>query len=158
MAKLVVGFSRPSKFKIGSLAIRAWQGFTAYSHVYIKFNNKWLGVDVVYQASHGNVNCLEYSNFLATNIVVKEFEVEVTNEQVRDSVRSCIFLLQKPYGYWGLLKIVLKKLLGVKWEGDRNQSFHCSEFAAIICPNLALDMDPDFIEPVDLYKALEKVK
>lgn len=157
MSKMVVGFSRPKKFKIGSLFIRAWQGFTPYSHVYLKFENRWLGVDVVYQASHGSVNCIEYNNFISNNFIVKEFELLVDDDVIRNAVRSCIFLLQKPYGYLGLLKLVCKKLFKLNYKGDGTRSLHCSELACIICPRLLIDKDPDFVEPIDLYKQLEKV-
>jgi len=157
MSKIVVGFSRPRKFKIGSLFIRAWQGFTQYSHVYLKFENRWLGVDVVYQASHGNVNCIEYNNFINDNIIVKEFVLDASDDKIRQAVRSCIFLLQKPYGYFGLLKLVLKKAFNFSAKGDGTRSLHCSELACIICPDLMVDKDPDFVEPIDLYKYLEKV-
>lgn len=157
MPKMVVGFSRPKKFKIGSYFIRAWQGFVPYSHVYLKFENKWLGVDVVYQASHGAVNCVEYNNFISSNIVIDEFMIDMSDDSIRQAVRSCIFLLQKPYGYLGLFKLICKKLFKIEAKGDGIKSLHCSELACIICPDLAINKDPDFVEPIDLYNNLKKV-
>lgn len=148
---LAIGFSRPKCFKPGAQFIRAWQGWTPYSHVYIKVYSKYTDLWLVYQASHGDVNLVEYNRFAKENVIVDEFNFEVREERLRNMIREAQLLLQSPYGYLGLLKLGARKLLGVG-KGDGVRSFHCSELVARLLPEIKLqDIDPDFIEPKHVY-------
>ena len=157
MPSVIIGFSKPSnKFKVGSLAIRAWQGGTPYSHVYLAMYNPWADRTVVYQASHGDVNCISYDRFLDYNEVVEEFVLQMQTPALKSLMQYCISSLGAPYGFLGLLKIVLRRTFRkiFRVSGDGAKSYHCSEFVVRAMPNL-IKADADFVEPVDLYKALK---
>lgn len=151
MRSVIVGFSAPIKWKVGAEFIKLWQGGTPYSHVYLRTTAVLIKRDIIYQASHGDVNCISAPAFEEQNRVVAEFEYNIQDYDYVELLRYCVDELGKPYGYLGLLKIGLRKLFKIRGDGER--SFHCSEFAARAIKSLATK-DADFIEPVDLYKSL----
>jgi hypothetical protein len=151
MRTVIVGFSKPIKFKIGAEIIKLFQSGTKFSHVYLRFFSPIAQRHIVYQASHGDVNCLALGTFLQENEIVAEFEYEMDELRFVKFIQYCIDNLQKPYGYMGLILLALKKLVRVKGDGEK--SFHCSEFAARALPEFK-DGDFDFIEPVDLFEKL----
>lgn len=151
---ITIGFSKPKKFKAAAKLIMAWQR-APYSHVYLRVYNTFAEREMVYQASRGDVHCLTLANFLKENEIVAEFEYEVAREKAKDVVRYCVDNLQRDYGYAGLLLIMIKRLIPAL-RGDGKRTYHCSEFAARVFPEISAGMDPDFIEPIDLYRLLEK--
>jgi hypothetical protein len=156
MTKVIIGFSEPNKWMIGAAALKLWMR-APYCHVYLRVYSKYTSQWLVYHASHGMVHCITYTNFKAGNNIVREFNVWAGDEDLQATVRLAQQYLGQPYGYFGLLKLVLRRIgLGVK--GDKNRSSHCSEFIATLFPKLALKskIDPDFIEPTHLYAALEE--
>lgn len=156
MRAISIGFSRPKGFKPLAWFIQMWQGGTPYSHVYLRVHSSYTNETLVYQASHGLVNCMHYDNFLAKNVVVDEFVVDIDQEGLRYCLKRAQQLLGRPYGYLGLLKLGLRKI-GIKWPGDGLKTLHCSEFILTLFPDLS-GKRGDYIEPVDLYKVLENVK
>lgn len=158
---ITIGFSRPSSpYAVGSYAIRLWQGSTPYCHVYLKVYSSYTGEMLVYQASHGLVNCMNYENFLSKNVVVNEFVLSVDRDKLKNIVKVSQQLLGRPYGYAGLAVLLAAKLIGkwvpssAKW-GDGLATLHCSEFIGELMPELMSGANDDLLEPVDLYKALE---
>lgn len=129
-------------------------GWTPYSHVYIRVYSKMTGWWIVYQASHGMVHCMIYDTFKQQNYLVKEFEHHIEPMQLVSFLKTAQSLLGRPYGYWGLVKLALKRW-GWKTQGDDDATFHCSELIARLVPSLACG-DIDFIEPVHLYDKLDK--
>lgn len=155
MTKAIIGFSKPATWSFSAAAIMLWMR-TPYCHVYLRVYSKYSSQWLVYHASYGMVHCLTFANFKQKNVVVKEFNVFAEDSNLKATVRLAQQYLGQPYGYLGLIKLVLRRWgLGVK--GDHNRSAHCSEFIATLFPKLALKskIAPDFIEPQHLYKALE---
>lgn len=137
---MIVATSAPRKWKIGSALIKWYQGGTKYSHVLL------INGDMVYQASHGWVNCCYIENFLEENTIFDVYEVE-------DEVIDFEFVKQqigKRYSYMQILKIaisfVFKMLLGVKLRFSQNgdKRFICSEF---IGRAMNLPWVDDFTDP-----------
>lgn len=155
MKSVHIGFSVKNGFAPAACLIRAWQGGTDYSHVYLRVYSNYTDEMLVYQASHGLVNCMNYQNFLLNNKVIREFIVQLPDEDLKACIKKCQQLLGRPYGYKGLVKLAVAKVFKQKIQGDGENSFHCSELIATLFPKLAKDIDSDFIEPVDLYKHLE---
>lgn len=155
MKQVIVGFSRPRKCKLGSLAIRAWQGGTPYSHVYLRLYSQYTQQWLVYQASHGMVHLLSFANFSKANNTVAEFTVQLTEDQLRHAVTRMQELLGQPYGYLGLIRLVLSRVLPV--SGDGSRTFHCSELIATLFPEFAQGLQVDFVEPVHLFNHLSRV-
>lgn len=154
MKSVVVGFSSPKKWMLGSEFIKLWQGGAAYSHVYLKLKHEKLGREMIYQASRGSVNCVTAQVFLEKNKVIAEFEYNIEKSRYLELVRYCVDSLGRPYGYLGLIRIVIRKLFK-KIKGDGEKTEHCSEFAIRAAPELH-DVDPDFCTPKDLYNRLKK--
>ena len=154
MTEIVIGFSAPKSWMIGAEMIKFWMR-TPYCHVYLRVYSNYTGQSLIYQASHGMVHCLTAANFFTANTAVAEFTVPISEDNLRNTLRFAQQLLGQPYGYLGLIKLVLRKWFkGVK--GDGNKSFHCSEFIAKLFPQFIENCpQPDFIEPVHLYKVLE---
>lgn len=155
---VIIGFSKPKKWKIGAECIKLWSN-CAFSHVYIVEHRRYVGRTLVYQASHGNVNCISKENFLKENDVVSEFEIIISTCAYAKTIQYCIDSLGADYGQIGLIKIVLSKKF--KMHGDGSRTFHCSEFAIRAVPELKQylqsEIEPDFIEPVHLFAALNKM-
>lgn len=146
-----IGFSKPKKFKIGSWAIKTWMN-TPYSHVYLRVYSKYTEQDLVYQASHGMVNCMSFEVFRQNNVIVSEFYKEISPENLRNCVKKAQQLLGKPYGYLAVLRIALKEL-GLDITGDGTKTYVCSEFIARLFPEFFKE-DADFIQPKTLFEAL----
>lgn len=155
MSIAYIGFSKPNKWMIGAEAIKWWMS-TDYCHVYLRVYSRYTQQWLVYHASHGMVHMLLWDNFCANNIVVKEFQVDVHNTDLQNTVKKAQSLLGQPYGYIGLLKLVLRKVCPKLVRGDDLASFHCSEFIAVLFPQLAQNIDEDYIEPVHLFEALQR--
>jgi len=161
MREIIVGFSSPRSFKPGAELIKLWQGGTTYSHIYLKMYLKKYNRFMVYECSHGSVRCLEAFNWARQNKITKEFTCQISEEKLDKTVATCIDLLAKPYGYFGLLKLVLakicKKLFRSRWLsswGDGMRTFHCSEFIARLLPEAVeytTEKNPDHLEPVDIF-------
>lgn len=153
--EVIIGFSRPKHWKIGAECIKRWSK-SNFSHVYIVENRRYVGREIVYQASHGNVNCISKSNFLKENEIVAEFAVPMSTVDYCNTIQYCIDNLGADYGQIGLIKIVLSKKL--KLTGDGSKTFHCSELAIRAVPMLKFyltcQLEPDFIEPVHLEQCL----
>lgn len=150
---IVIGFSKPRKPMIGSSIIQKFDGDAPFSHVYLKVYTPYADRELVYQASHGYVNCITFWNFASGNKPVAEFAYEIREERHKEAVRYCMDRLGRPYSYIGLLKIAWKKLMGRVKNGDGEQSYVCSELAARALPEFFRG-DSDYATPMDLYKSL----
>jgi uncharacterized protein YycO len=154
--KLIIGASMPTTWKAGAELIKLYEG-VPYSHVYLRVYTTWTNRWLVYQASHGDVNCITFANFQNRNEVFAEWEVDLSDDKHKDVVGYCQDELQKPYGFFGLLKIALKKKF--KMSGDGDNTFHCSELITRAFPDIVNFIDeknPDFITPKHLVEALGK--
>lgn len=151
MSKVVIGFSAPIKRKIGAEAIKLWMG-TDFSHVFLQIYSKYTEQTLIYQASHGYVHLITAENFAKENKVIAQFDLQISDEKLKNTIKNAQQLLGRPYGYLGLLRLVLHKL-GTPIIGDGTKTFHCSELIATLFPEL-VTIDADFAEPVDLYRQL----
>lgn len=138
--KILIGFSRPRKFNIISWLIRAYMGFTPYSHTYIRFYMPGIQRWVIYEASHGDVHFEEFTNWTSRSQVIEEYDLVLDERHWHEVLQFCIDNSNKLYGFLTLIGILLKKKLGF----DGNKSFICSELVAkaIQIPNA-----DDFITP-----------
>lgn len=115
---MIIITSAPKKWKIGAELIKFYQK-TKFSHVAI------VKGDLVFQASHGYVNCVHITNFLKENEVVDRFYIST------ESVDMNFVKLQlgKKYSFWQVIQIAIDYLTGIKITiNNNNQKFICSEF------------------------------
>ena len=94
MRKIIIGFSTPKNFKLGSSIIRLFER-SKYSHIYIKMTpspNSKLPFSKIFQASHGDVNAMTFDRFLEGNKIVHEYVLEVTDDKYF-SFRAAILVI-----------------------------------------------------------------
>ena len=130
-----VATSSPIEWKIGAACIKLYQG-TEFSHILLIKDN------MVYQASHGYVNCILLSNFLKENKIINSYEVP--DESV--DMNFVLDQLGKKYSFWQLIRIAIKYLTNIKVT-VKNNKFICSEFVG---KALVLPWVDDFTDPKDI--------
>jgi uncharacterized protein YycO len=156
MRKILIGFSTPKKFKIGSQLIKLFEG-TEYSHVYIGMQpslNSKLPFTKVFEASYGDVHCLTYASFKEQNKIMHEYILEVEDEVYFGSANWLWSQLQKPYAFNQLLKIGLGITIGKK--GDN--SYICTELVGRMLKNylkIELHKSLDYIGMKDMKNIIE---
>jgi hypothetical protein len=153
MKKITVGFSKSkSIFKIGSTAIQIAEK-RDYSHAYITYFSEEKQCHMVAQASHGFVNEVPLEHFIQSNIVIKEYELAITDAQFKLALTFIGSKLGSIYSKMQIFLIAIKKLLKFeikKYNADKY--FICSEFAAIVCRILGIKVPDnlDYVTPSDL--------
>jgi len=154
--KIIIGFSTPKKFKLGSALIRLFEN-SDYSHIYIKMESSpksSLPFAKVFQASHGNVNAVAYDVFKESNHIFYEYEIDIEDEKYYEIATWLWYQLGKPYGFSQLLGIAFK----VKLSNNREDRFICSELAGMILKtflNYDISKSLDYIGLNDIKKILE---
>lgn len=130
--KIIIGFSRSkSVFKIGSLAIQLAEK-RKFSHAYFRYECPFTNLDIVSQASHGYVNEIEYSIFKEDNVVVEEYELQISNVEFQVLLLYLRSSLGKKYSKLTIFVISILKLLSIKKQIyiDGDQKDICSEYIA----------------------------
>lgn len=158
MKTIIVGFSHSTKaFAPFSLGLRAWDG-VPYSHVYFKFHSDKYDVDLIYQASSTMLNYMSEDIFLSFNELVKEIEIQVTDEQYHKLMKKCMECAGLQYGTLQIVGVLVADVLKI----DRNifsdpEKYHCSEWVAEELEELGYKFNKptDLVKPIDIYKVLE---
>lgn len=151
MEKIYIGFST----HVGSIlskTIQLAEG-SKYSHVYIRKVSKY--GEYVYQASGLQVNFMNIDIFKEHNTIVEEYEFDLPDDK-KDKLLS-FFIKYAGAGYevnslFKILAILLGKRIGLdlKFKGDGNKKFICSELGAFFCTEIIeikIDGDLDFMTP-----------
>lgn len=150
-----IGFSRPKKFKLFSVLTRLWQGWTPYSHVYLKFRIEDIKRVLVLEASYGEVHFIEYSNWQKANICIAKKSLDFGDWTINKALVFGIDRLQKPYGITSIVGIFLNELFGVKIFTDGDKSYICSELVANALGDYYKFNKPlDYVTPKDLYNKI----
>jgi hypothetical protein len=157
--KIVVGFSRAkSIFKFGSTAIQLAEKRN-YGHAYVSFNCPVSDESLIAQASHGAVNMMNRAIFSADNIIVKEYELEIQDEDFKKVMTFVCKNLGKPYATSQIILIAIKKVLRFEVPRyNKDKYYICSEFAAKVCEilNIEVPLELDYFTPSDLDTLLDK--
>lgn len=152
--KIIIGFSKPTTFKLGSWLIRWYQG-TKYSHTYVKFKGKTR--DFIYE-SVGKSG----TRFVGTKCwnshakVVKEFNVYVDDIHYYKLMDYCIDHEGVEYGFIQNIGIFIADLFKLK-KNPFKTGYNCSEIVADILKSQGyqIDKDSNLITPRDIYGILE---
>lgn len=155
--KIYIGLSGPtSKFAPFAWAIKAVEK-RPYDHVYVRFqepmNNQWM----IFQASKAMVNMFSVPWFLHSNEIIKEYEIECTEDQHRELWQFAMNNLGVPYSVKQIIGIFLRKLFHVKQAfPDGAAAEVCAELVARACIMLGMNPaeDPDVITPSDIDEFL----
>jgi hypothetical protein len=160
MKQITIGFSRASTtFPIFSWLIMAVQK-TNYSHVYLKYQDEFLGQTMYYQASHTLVNSMSAAVFLAQETVVQEFTFNVSDASFKQCLQFAANQAGKPYGtkeiiglaYCELALIVDQKVNNPFKEAG--ETWICDQLIAALletCENVVLPMPLDNMIPKDMF-------
>ena len=151
--KIIIGFSRAdSNLKLGSTAIQLAEKRN-FGHAYIRYYSNEKQCDIVAQASHGFVNEMNFDIFKETNIVVKEYTLECNEEHFKKVLKFIGSKLGTKYSQMQIILIGIKKVLRFEVKQyNKDKYFICSEFAAVICNILDIEVpeELDYFTPSDL--------
>jgi len=161
MNRIKVGFSAPRKWwKPFSLIIRLVD-WTSYSHVYVSFYSNKYERRLVYQASSLFVNFFGPTMFAEEAIVIREFDLEISDEAYKRFMQFAVDNAGCPYdllSVFGIAVVKVAALFGKKIPnpfGNRKGVFFCSELVGAILTEVLgknLDMNIDAMTPKDIYK------
>lgn len=160
---ITIGFSKPSNkfFPIFSWAVRAVLK-TPYSHVYMKFHSDSLSRDIIYEAVGKGVRFVGLKQWSKKAIPVKEFQIDINQEQYLRLMQYCIDMSGISYGTVQNLGTFIAMVFNLKKNPfeNGNSQIVCSELIADILEQLGykFEEDKDIITPKDIYQALENGK
>jgi hypothetical protein len=164
MKKIIIGFSKPNKWKPFAELIKGMLN-TNYDHVYIKFHSSSCDRDIIYQASKLMVNFVGVFVFESENIIIKEFEIDISNENYTKLMQFVIDNAGKPYSFKeiiGLTWVNINRLFGRRVENpykEGNSAYVCSTIVGYIIENFtsqSILLDSQDMSPKDIYDLLEK--
>jgi hypothetical protein len=160
MKQITIGFSRAcTKFPIFSWLIMLVQK-TPYSHVYLKYQDEYLGQTMYFQASHSLVNYMSEAVFLAQETVVKEFTFNISDSCFLSTLQFAANQAGKPYGIleiFGLGIVDFALLFGVGVHNpfkDAGATWVCDQLVASLlntCESVQLPMAINDMAPKDVY-------
>jgi hypothetical protein len=166
MRQITIGFSRAcTTFPIFSWLIMLVQK-TPYSHVYLKYEDAYLGQPMYYQASHTLVNYMSESVFLAQETVVKEFTFNISDEAFKAGLLFAANQSGKPYGVMeicGLTLVEAAALFGIKIQNpfkDAGATWICDQLQAALlqqCDNVQLPVPLNDMTPKDMYSLVSSL-
>jgi len=155
MEKIYIGFST----HIGNLLSKTIQIIenTNYSHVYIRKVSKY--GEYIYQASGLAVNFTNIDIFKKHNIIIEEYEFNLTNIKMEKTISFMMKHAGDDYELKELFELLIILLgnrfqLNVKFSSSGNDKFICSKLAALFCKEiLEIPIDQseiNFITPKQL--------
>lgn len=155
-----IGFSSPKKFKLGAEAIKLWQN-RPYSHTYIRFESENI-LSSVYHAANGMVHFKSYENFLLSNNVIKEYCLNITDNQRIAAINHCIRLASEKYDYWDLFKILVVDVgiyFGIDVSTYDGKGYVCSELVGVFLieqMGYKFNMPTHLLKPTDIDTKLQE--
>lgn len=154
MITLTIGASRNKL--IGSKILQWWMS-TDYSHVYCRWHLSSQERDIIYQASHGMVHFCSLENFIKQNTIVKEFHIELTNEQFKKLSIKCVDLAGEKYSKIQLFQIFMSDVSNGKIKSKDQKGYICSELMCELLEEVGVEFDKPrhMITPKDIIKSLE---
>lgn len=156
MRKIIVGSSKNNL--IGSEVIQWWMG-TNYSHVYVRWYLSSQEREIVYQASHNMVHFASLDRFTRDNTIIKEFCIEITDEQFKKFSQKCIDLCGDKYSVVTLLQIFMRDIFQDKLDYPDNAGYICSELMCELLEDLGIKFNKpkNLTTPKDIIEVLEKL-
>jgi hypothetical protein len=162
METVIIGFSRPKKFKPFAWIIMKVLR-TNYDHVYVKFHSDSLERDIIYQASKTMINFMGTVVFENENIIVKEYTLEIMPENKKALMQFAVDNAGKPYSFkeiigfaWVKINSIFGRTISNPFKEGKNE-YVCSVLASYILENyLNRDIPGDFenVDPLKLDQYL----
>jgi len=166
MRKIVIGFSRPKKFWAPfSWLIRAFDGFSPYSHTYVRFRSEKYDRSLIYQASHLMVNLMGERVFGQQALIVREFDLEINDETLKKVMTFAIDNAGEPYDLKSVFGIAMMKIVALFGKRIKNpfgngRGFFCSELVGAILVEVIdtrIYLSIPTMTPRDIYEALDSM-
>jgi hypothetical protein len=145
MKKVIIGFSRPMKYRILSSLI-CFITNSNVSHTYVRIPVPEYGESMVFQASGLSVNYCNYKVFQEKAKVVEEYEIEVSDDVFAIGELMRVMEAGKPYSVKelvGLLWVLVMRGLGIRVGNpfkDGSASYICVELV-MLCVGLRADSE-----------------
>jgi len=156
MKTIIIGFSRSTvKFPIFSWLVQVYQGFTPYSHCYIKLiTTPSLPSNTILHAAEGQVCQYSETAFLTRNKIIKEFLIDVP-DNIYEKLKREYFHEKSGESYSILQNIGLVYARFFRTSNPFTNGWNCSEYAAeilkYIYPNKFAYLDGNKVTPKDIY-------
>ncbi len=157
-----IAFSKPLNFKLGAEAISWWMG-EEYSHVLLVFEYAD-SKPAVFHAAHGMVHFKSLTNFLKDNTIVKEYSIQLSDEQQSLFFDDCMELAGEKYSVKELAQILAVDLAFMIFRKDIGSQemcgYICSELVGKFCiekMNIKFDKPTYLLKPNDIDKALKVI-
>jgi hypothetical protein len=96
---------------------------------------------------------MNIDTFLESNIIIEEYEFDIPEDMHDLMLTFCMKYAGRPYSVIALFQIAGIMLFNIKFTGDGDKSFVCSELADLFCRQilkLDIPIDQDFISPKTL--------
>lgn len=158
MKNITIGFSRSSgKFPIFSWLILLAQN-NNFSHAYMRYHDDFTERDVVFQASGLQVNFVGFEFFKTKEIIVKEFEIEISDEAFKNIMQYAIDKAGQPYSMLQILNTAVYLLSGKSPWDNQIVGWDCSKLMADMLEKelgYQIPDDVDVITPKMLCDFLE---
>jgi len=155
METIIIGFSTHRGPSLLASLIRRAEG-TEYSHVYLRVYSESLDRWLVYQASGLAVNFMGFERFLQHNIIIEEYQIQVTQAEKQAILRFCVDEAGVPYGSkWlvGMAWVRLAKLWFDRKVGNPFPSgqatYACSKLMGYVLKLLGKGYSPTQLESAD---------
>lgn len=161
MAKLIVGFSRPSAWFVpGSWLIRLAE-HSAFSHAFLRWDSESLDRDMIYQASHGMVHFISGPRFDDAETTIVAYEFDLADEAMKRVIQKAVDLAGADYGRLELIGMAIERYTGIKnpWR-DGDKTFVCSELVGAVleeCNIAQFNLDLELAGPAKLERAVAVV-
>lgn len=158
--KIYIGFSKP----VSSFTPFAWiiQRVISrpYDHVYIRFPEPMTNQYMIFQASKEMVNLYNAQIFQSINTPIKEYEIDISNDQYKALWSFIKANLGIPYSLLEDFGILLMKIFKIKQPFNEGLSAEfCSKLGANVCILLGLPItdNPNSIDPSKLDTILSQI-
>jgi hypothetical protein len=163
MKNITIGFSRPKNkiFPFFSWFIRLFQGWSDYSHVFLKINSKSIEREIIYQASGLQVNFVGNDYFKTHIHNIKEFNFKITNKDYKKLLQFMVDNSGKPYSIFQIIGILFYKINPklIKIFINNDKKYICSELIGKIINDyigIKINNNLDFLTPKNLWDLLNK--
>lgn len=143
--KIYIGFSKPTaSLPLFGMLIE-WVEARPYDHAYVRLPDPMDGEYLIFQASNLQVNLYNKDIFQQAHQSLKEYEIDITDEQYKALWKFVKSMLGIPYSLKEDLGILLMKIfhLAAQPFNDGNQAEFCSKLAATVCEMLGIKLPED---------------
>lgn len=160
MKTITIGFASHKEFMIGSVAIE-WLLNTDFSHTYFKFKEDRFQDHTIFHAVGKGLIYMAETTFVESALVVKEFDLQISDDLFQELMVDCHINAGKDYAYWQNLGILFDRILAkfnIKMlRNPFKYGINCSEWMYYIIEEIDgkwTDTDPNLVAPDEVYNYL----